>query len=365
MLSKRQLQQRLESGEILPEADTRRWWRALTSAAGPASKTRHLRVAFILGGCLLVWPSVVLANLGETFSQIVARYGQPVRRVPDYTEGRLPGITINVYLYQFNGQKLLVEFAGGKCKSEMIWAPASKPNFSEKECLEMIKRISGQKEWTKEDVRDSYGTVTSWTAANARAGWERFPDFGLPDSLIVCTVDYGLPPVRTSPNQPKASPDITARVLKWQQELADKGDPFGEYMMGSRYRDGNGVPSDLDKAREFLKKSADQGYADAVAALAKLPPSPATGNKIANIMIHSADFGMGRNVTDVTARVVDLLRTRAEGFTADAKTMGSDPLPGKKKRLIIRYDFKGTNAVIVVPGAGEVTYQDLVRKALK
>src|SRR5580765_7258571 len=28
------------------------------SAAGPASKTRRLWVAFILGGCLLVWPSV-------------------------------------------------------------------------------------------------------------------------------------------------------------------------------------------------------------------------------------------------------------------------------------------------------------------
>src|SRR5262245_13452744 len=84
----------------------------------------------------LVWwagsvPAV--ANLGEALSQISARYGKPVRKLPDYTEG---GIAVSVYQYAFNGQKILVEFVDGKCTGENIWAPMNSPRFSESVCLE-------------------------------------------------------------------------------------------------------------------------------------------------------------------------------------------------------------------------------------
>jgi len=67
--------------------------------------------------------------------------------------------------------------------------------------------------------------------------------------------------------------DLDARILKSHQELADKGDPYGELQMGLRYRDGKGVEKNLDKAREWLQKAADQGDRDAVTALSKLPPA--------------------------------------------------------------------------------------------
>ena len=46
------------------------------------------------------------------------------------------------------------------------------------------------------------------------------------------------------------------KVLKYHQDLADKGDSFGLLRMGERYRDGDGVPKDLSKAREYLSKAA-------------------------------------------------------------------------------------------------------------
>lgn len=62
-----------------------------------------------------------------------------------------------------------------------------------------------------------------------------------------------------------------ARILKNLQELADKGDTYGLLYMGERYRDGNGVPKDLVKARDYFMKSAAAGSPSAAEALKKLP----------------------------------------------------------------------------------------------
>lgn len=75
----------------------------------------------------------------------------------------------------------------------------------------------------------------------------------------------------TSTKAPPTKSDVDARILKSQQELAAKGDAYGELHMGLRYRDGDGVEKNLAKAREWLQKAADQGDPDAFAALSKLP----------------------------------------------------------------------------------------------
>jgi hypothetical protein len=170
--------------------------------------------------------------------------------------------------------------------------------------------------------------------------------------------------------------DMDARVLKSQQELADQGDRYGEYRMGLRYRDGDGVPQDLIKARELLQESADQGYTAAATELAKLfpktklkpSPSETADAKIlspTNLTILSAEFGMGKQVTNVTARVIELLQTRPGGFTADANSFRADPLPGKKKRLVVRYDYKGDTFTLTIPAAKQMSYQALVKNASK
>ena len=57
------------------------------------------------------------------------------------------------------------------------------------------------------------------------------------------------------------------KILKWNQEQAEKGEPYGLLRMGERYRDGDGVLRDLKKAREYLQKAADAGSDTAKAEL--------------------------------------------------------------------------------------------------
>ncbi len=61
-----------------------------------------------------------------------------------------------------------------------------------------------------------------------------------------------------------------AKVLKSNQDLADKGDAYGLLRMGERYRDGEGVEKDLAKAKDYLTKAAAAGSQTAANELSKL-----------------------------------------------------------------------------------------------
>jgi TPR repeat protein len=65
-------------------------------------------------------------------------------------------------------------------------------------------------------------------------------------------------------------------ALKYNQELADKGDAYGQLRMGERYLKGEGVEKDLDKARRYLQMSADQGNGTARKLLEQLNETTAT-----------------------------------------------------------------------------------------
>jgi hypothetical protein len=68
-----------------------------------------------------------------------------------------------------------------------------------------------------------------------------------------------------NPNLNLQTPEESqARELQQVTALAEKGDAYGEYCLGTRYRDGFGVPKDLAKAREWLGKAASQGFGNAV-----------------------------------------------------------------------------------------------------
>ncbi len=45
--------------------------------------------------------------------------------------------------------------------------------------------------------------------------------------------------------------------------MAERGDPFGEYMLGYRYETGLNVAQSYSKAAALYRKAADQGYAAA------------------------------------------------------------------------------------------------------
>jgi len=64
-----------------------------------------------------------------------------------------------------------------------------------------------------------------------------------------------------------------AKALKWNQEQAEKGDSYGLFRMGERFRDGLSVEKDLNKAREYFEKAAAAGSPSAADALAKMSQS--------------------------------------------------------------------------------------------
>ena len=66
---------------------------------------------------------------------------------------------------------------------------------------------------------------------------------------------------------------VQDKVLKFNQDAADKGDAYGLLRMGERYRDGEGVPKDLAKAKDYLTKAAAAG-------------SPSAADELKNLQIN-------------------------------------------------------------------------------
>ena len=91
-------------------------------------------------------------------------------------------------------------------------------------------------------------------------------------------VDYVPPAQQLTPQEAAAAKAQAAKMkagveaakLKFDEEQAENGKDLYQYRMGVRYLKGDGVPSDLSKARDYLTKSAAQGNQDARRELAKL-----------------------------------------------------------------------------------------------
>jgi TPR repeat protein len=68
----------------------------------------------------------------------------------------------------------------------------------------------------------------------------------------------------------KRAVENAAKALAWNRAQAEKGDAYGQFRMGERYRDGEGVARDPQQARAWFAKSAAQGNIEARLALQKL-----------------------------------------------------------------------------------------------
>ena len=105
-------------------------------------------------------------------------------------------------------------------------------------------------------------------------------------SRTIRKLEYGTP--YTPPPLPPPTPEQIAAAkskavadkktneekgLKYNQELAAKGDPYGLFRMGERYRDGDGVPKDLAKARDYFTKAVAAGSPSAADELSRLDRS--------------------------------------------------------------------------------------------
>ena len=76
-----------------------------------------------------------------------------------------------------------------------------------------------------------------------------------------------------------------ARALAANEASAAKNDPFGLLRMGERYRDGDGVPKDLGKARAYLTRAANAGEITASNELAALPQ--AAPAQVVNVQVNT------------------------------------------------------------------------------
>lgn len=102
---------------------------------------------------------------------------------------------------------------------------------------------------------------------------ERVYECGTPMTKPICTITTNtLGQLKRLAQQKAAKASaIKNRVLKANQDAADKGDEYGLLRMGERYRDGDGVPKDLTKARDYLTKAAAAGSPTAADELKQLP----------------------------------------------------------------------------------------------
>jgi hypothetical protein len=92
-------------------------------------------------------------------------------------------------------------------------------------------------------------------------------------------------------------------------------------------------------------------------------PPVKTSTTNSTVTVQSAEFGMGKNVADVTARVAELMRDQPKGFVVNAQNLGQDPLPGKKKRLVIHYVCDGFTNVFTIPAGYSISQYGLVDHA--
>jgi hypothetical protein len=127
---------------------------------------------------------------------------------------------------------------------------------------------------------------------------------------------------------------------------------------------GGGAYYVIDKAKS---KSAAQDSANPI------PLShPATTNlaaditpKLADISIQSARFGTGKRKADVTDKVIELLQNDSNEFAVNPKVLGADPLPGKKKQLVVKYAYQGSNCVLWLSEGKHLSRQILINNLSK
>jgi TPR repeat protein len=208
---------------------------------------------------------------------------------------------------EFQGQSQEV-VAGGvifKGKFGPVLTVHTDPSYSE----HLVTKISKQSSVSRsrnsnlsssQEVRDIgyeiqkvYGNDIFYVAnfpypADARQGYEQMMAFpngyfshtnSIGQVLTIPSIDYGTPCTKTwsqaeiSASKQKAESDkraIKERLLKSNQDSAGRGEPLGLMRMGVRYRDGDGVETNLLKAKTYFQKAADAGLQEAADELSKL-----------------------------------------------------------------------------------------------
>jgi TPR repeat protein len=238
------------------------------------------------------------AKLGETPEQIEARYGRPI--------DVFAGTPLAKRTYRFEGYGIGVIYLNGVSVAESLEASGRDKGLSDQTCLGLASALTGKTNWVA--GADAIPLTASWsskpdcfalktgvngydqlTVYNSAYSGELEKETKAKDKALFAAFGSEVSPSLPKPetNSPAAAGStnalsaqqveqakkkaMAANVLKFHRELADAGDPYGEYKMGLRYLKGDGVEKDEKVGRDFLKQAAAHGFQDAVDALAKLP----------------------------------------------------------------------------------------------
>jgi hypothetical protein len=191
--------------------------------------------------------------------------------------------------FEFKGCDVGVTYSGGRSAQEAVTGHGRFFYMKEGDAFVWAGGIAG----VGVDVWDKYfGPVpeneTIWYGPNGLRAALGHKDTG--DTLVVTTESFlkavgekadkeqadlaaqlskPLPPERKrltledvkaqAEAQKKQAAELTAHAVAVTRAAAERGDPDCQFRMGERYRDGDGVPKDLEKAREWFGKSAAGG----------------------------------------------------------------------------------------------------------
>ena len=93
-------------------------------------------------------------------------------------------------------------------------------------------------------------------------------------------------------------------------------------------------------------------------------PKPDTA-QAPDFLIVSAVYGSGEHFSDVTDRVIELLRTPNAEFNAKPAALHKDPVPGWNKELVIIYKTGDQRHIFKTGEGGKVTLATLLDEAKK
>jgi hypothetical protein len=144
-------------------------------------------------------------------------------------------------------------------------------DLAEKWSHQMVADASGA-EATKqleENQREQAGLTAKILQMDVALGKETGPVMAAYEIKIKAVPEALASKVKAAEEAKKQA--VLDKVLKNNQDLADKGDPYGLRRMGERYRDGEGVTKDLAKAKDYLQKAAAAGDPAGADELKNLP----------------------------------------------------------------------------------------------
>lgn len=192
----------------------------------------------------------------------------------------------------------------------------------------------------------SHASHSSHVSGTSEA-YDSTPSVPVAPPVTQPTYEPPLTPEQIEAAKAKAAADKKAgeeKGLKYNQELAAKGDPYGLLRMGERYRDGDGVPKDLAKARDYFTKAIAAGSPSAADELSQLDQPVILKSKTNSVTQAESLESSANRANALTNTVAGEATTDDNGIVAFLKKRAAEGSPDAQFALADYY-IKGRDGV--------------------